>query len=139
RWRTAWHVVLPTARSGLTTAVLLATARGIGETSTLLNTAGYGASHNHDPTKGPMVSLPLLTFVLSHSPEPTMVIRAFGAGATLLALVFVLFALARVFGGRAAGELSPRAQRSRARQSQEDYNRFIDRDHARRMGSSYAT
>lgn len=68
-----------------------------------------------------------------------MVIRAFGAGATLLALVFVLFALARVFGGRAAGELSPRAQRSRARQSQEDYNRFIDRDHARRMGSSYAT
>jgi hypothetical protein len=53
--------------------------------------------------------------------------------------VFVLFALARVFGGRAAGELSPRAQRSRARQSQEDYNRFIDRDHARRMGSSYAT
>jgi phosphate transport system permease protein len=139
RWRTAWHVVLPTARSGLTTAVLLATARGIGETSPVLITAGYGASLNLDPTKGPMVSLPLLTFVLSHSPEPTMVIRAFGAGATLLALVFVLFALARVFGGRAAGELSPRAQRSRARQSQEDYNRFIDRDHARRMGSSYAT
>jgi hypothetical protein len=57
----------------------------------------------------------------------------------LLALVFVLFALARVFGGRAAGELSPRARRNRARKSQEDFNRFIDRDHARRIESSYAT
>ena len=66
-----------------------------------------------------------------------MVIRAFGAGATLLALVFVLFALARVFGGRAAGELSPRAQRSRARQSQEDYNRFIDRDQPVRVAGRH--
>ncbi|MGH3546631.1 MAG: PstA family ABC transporter permease [Pseudonocardiaceae bacterium] len=139
RWRTAWHVVLPTARSGLTTAVLLATAHGIGETSPVLITAGFGASLNVNPTSGPMVSLPLLTFVLSHSPEPTMVVRAFGAGATLLILVFVLFALARVFGGRGAGELSPRAQRTRARQSQQDLNRFIDRDHARRIGSGYAT
>ncbi|MGW1926618.1 PstA family ABC transporter permease, partial [Streptomyces massasporeus] len=32
RWRTVWHVVLPTARSGLTTAVILGTARGVGET-----------------------------------------------------------------------------------------------------------
>lgn len=28
RWRTVWHVVLPTARSGLTTSVILGTARG---------------------------------------------------------------------------------------------------------------
>ncbi|MGH3783391.1 MAG: phosphate ABC transporter permease PstA [Pseudonocardiaceae bacterium] len=139
RWRTAWHVVLPTARSGLTTAVLLATARGIGETSPVLITAGFGSSLNLDPTKGPMVSLPLLTFVLSNSPEPRVIVRAFGAAAVLLALVLVLFALARVFGGRGAGELSPRAQRTSARQSQEDYNRFIDRDHTRRMGSSHAT
>jgi phosphate transport system permease protein len=103
RWRTAWHVVLPTARSGLTTAVLLATARGIGETSPVLITAGFGSSLNFDPVSGPMVSLPLLTFVLSHSPEPTMIARAFGAGATLLALVLVLFGLARVIGGRVAG------------------------------------
>ncbi|ORB74773.1 ABC transporter permease subunit, partial [Mycobacterium timonense] len=31
RWRTVWHVVLPTARSGLATAVILGTARGLGE------------------------------------------------------------------------------------------------------------
>ncbi len=139
RWRTAWHVVLPTARSGLTTAVLLATARGIGETSPVLITAGFGSSLNFDPTSGPMVSLPLVTFVFSNSPQSTMVARAFGAGATLLALVLVLFALARVLGGRPAGELSPRAQRKRALQSKQDFDRFIDRDYARRIESSYAT
>ena len=32
RWRTVWHVVLPTARPGLATAVILGIARGIGET-----------------------------------------------------------------------------------------------------------
>ncbi|MGB8961226.1 MAG: ABC transporter permease subunit [Pseudonocardiaceae bacterium] len=139
RWRTAWHVVLPTARSGLTTAVLLATARGIGETSPVLITSGFGASLNLNPTSGPMVSLPLVTFVFSNSPAATMVARAFGAGATLLVLVLVLFALARVLGGRPAGELSPRAQRTRARHSQQDLNRFIDRDYARRIESSYAS
>ena len=33
RWRTVWHVVLPTARPGLATALILGVARGIGETS----------------------------------------------------------------------------------------------------------
>ena len=33
RWRTVWHVVLPTARSGLATAVILGVARGVGETA----------------------------------------------------------------------------------------------------------
>lgn len=127
RWRTVWHVVLPTARSGLTTAVLLATARGIGETSPVLITAGFGSSLNLNPTSGPMVSLPLLTFVLSHSPEPIVVVRAFGAAAVLLVLVLVLFGLARVFGGRAAGELSPRAQRNCARESERDLARFTSR------------
>lgn len=124
RWRTAWHVVLPTARSGLTTAVLLGTARGIGETSPVLITAGFGSSLSFNPTSGPMVSLPLLTFVLSHSPEHTMVARAFGAGAVLLVLVVVLFGLARTLGGRAPGELSARAQRNRARESERDRARF---------------
>lgn len=101
QWRTVWHVVLPTARSGLTTAVLLGTARGIGETSPVLITAGFGSALNLDPRSGPMVSLPLATFSFSGSPEQTMIARGFGAGAVLLALVLVLFALARVLAGRA--------------------------------------
>jgi phosphate transport system permease protein len=103
RWRTVWHVVLPSARSGLTTAVLLGSARGLGETTPVLITAGFGASLNVNVTSGPMVSLPLITYVFSRSPEPTMISRGFGAGAALLAMVLVLFALTRVIGGRKVG------------------------------------
>jgi phosphate transport system permease protein len=140
RWRTAWHVMLPTARSGLTTAVLLGAARGLGETAPVLITAGYGSGTNFNPLSGPMVSLPLATFEFSRSSEPTMIARGFGAGAVLLVLVLVLFALARVLGGRPAGELSARAQRTRALQSQRDLARFTDRDLSRRgMRTSHAT
>jgi phosphate transport system permease protein len=132
QWRTVWHVILPTARSGLTTAVLLATARGIGETSPVLITAGFGSGLNVNPLSGPMVSLPLLTFVFSGSPAKTMIARGFGAAAVLLAVVLVLFALARVFGGRQAGELSPRGHRRRAQESLSDLERFNSR---RRMGA----
>jgi len=139
RWRTAWHVVLPTARSGLTTAVLLGAARGIGETSPVLLTAGYGASVNFNFLSGPEVSLPLATFTFSQSPQPTMIARAFGAATVLLALVLVLFALARTLGGRPPGELSARAQQARGQQSQRDLARFMEREQARRMGANYAT
>ena len=39
RWRTVWHVVLPTARPGLATALILGVARGVGETSPVLLTS----------------------------------------------------------------------------------------------------
>jgi phosphate transport system permease protein len=124
QWRTVWYVILPTARSGLTTAVLLATARGIGETSPVLITAGFGSGLNVNPLSGPMVSLPLATFTFAGSPEKTMIARGFGAAAVLLLLVLVLFALARVFGGRQAGELSPSGQRRRTRESLRDLERL---------------
>lgn len=112
--RTVWHVVLPTARSGLTTAVLLGAARGLGETSPVLITAGYGANFNLDPMSGPMVSLPLLTFTLVRFPEPTMIARGFGAAAVLLAVVLVLFLLARL---AAARNPSTRTSRRRPRRT----------------------
>lgn len=140
RWRTAWHVVLPTARSGLTTAVLQAAALGLGETAPVLITAGFGSALNLNPLSGPMDSLPLITFIFSNFPEQTMIARAFGSAAVLVALVLVLFGLARVLGGRPVGELSARAQRTRALQSQRDLARFTDRDLSRRgMGTSHAT
>jgi phosphate transport system permease protein len=124
RWRTVWHVVLPTARSGLTTAVLLGTARGIGETAPVLITAGFASTLNRNPLEGPMVSLPLLTYILWSQGTETMIIRAFGAASVLLILVFVLFALARVFGGRPPGQLTNRQRRRRVRASQRDLARF---------------
>jgi phosphate transport system permease protein len=125
RWRTVWHVTLPTARSGLATAVILGTARGIGETSPVLLTAGYGNGLNLDPTEGPMVSLPLLAYELRRFPEDAMIARSFGAASLLLILVLILFVIARWIGGRGAGLLTPRQQRRRERRSQRDVVRLV--------------
>ncbi|MCU1471201.1 MAG: phosphate transporter, inner rane subunit PstA [Glaciihabitans sp.] len=100
QWRTVWNVILPTSRSGLTTAIILATARGIGETSPVLLTAGFTASLNLDPLHGPMISLPLAVFEFVKSPEPTMIARGFGTATVLMALVLLLFIVARVIGGQ---------------------------------------
>ena len=112
--RTAWHVVLPTARSGLTTSVLLATARGVGETSPVLITAGYTQYLNWNPLVDAQVSLPLATFTLVSSSEPSMQERGFGAAAVLIVLVLVLFGLARLIGGRAPGAPARRLTRRKA-------------------------
>jgi ABC-type Fe3+ transport system permease subunit len=98
-WHTMWHVTLPTARSGLVTAIILATARGIGETSPVLLTSGFTAAFNADPFNGPMVSLPLAIFQFVKSPEPSMIARGFGTAAVLMLLVVLLFVMARVIGG----------------------------------------
>ena len=78
QWRTVWHVLLPTARSGLATAVILGAARAIGETSPVLLTAGFTANLNTDPVHGPMVSLPLEAYEDVQSPIPNVIARGFG-------------------------------------------------------------
>ncbi len=99
QWKTAWNVVLPTSRSGLTTSIILATARGIGETSPVLLTSGFTAELNVNPLESPMVSLPLAIFQFVKSPEPTMIARGFGTAAVLMLLVLTLFVIARIIGG----------------------------------------
>jgi phosphate transport system permease protein len=111
QFRTVLNVVLPSARSGLTTAIILATARGIGETSPVLLTAGYTASLNTDPTKGPMVSLPLAVFEFVKSPEPAMVARGFGTAVVLMLLVLILFVAARILGAQDVAKRARRRQR----------------------------
>ena len=124
RWRTIWHVVLPTARPGLATAVILGTARGIGETSPVLLTSGVTAVVNLDPFAGPMISLPLQVFDFVKSPEPNMIARGFGAAAVLILLVLALFAIARLIGGRAPGDLTPRQQQRVVQASLRDLQRI---------------
>ena len=127
QWRTVWHVLLPTARSGLATAVILGAARAIGETSPVLITAGATAQMNTDPLHGPMMSLPLLSYTLVQNSQDNMVARGFGTAATLLVLVVVLFAIARMIGGRGAGQLSARQQRRRSARSLRDASRYRKR------------
>jgi phosphate transport system permease protein len=117
QWRTVLRVVLPTARSGLSTAVVLAMARGIGETAPALLVAGYANGYNYNAFKGWQTSLPLYIYYNITSPIPAYHARAFGAGFALLAIVLILFTIARRIGGGAPGELSRRQRRQIARQA----------------------
>jgi phosphate transport system permease protein len=95
RWRTVWNVLLPTARPGLATALILAVARIIGEGAPVLLVSGASTYFNKNPFKGSMNSLPLYILTAVRSGEPKFIVRGFGAASVLLALVLILFALAR--------------------------------------------
>ena len=137
RWKTVWTVVLPTARSGLVTAVILGTARGIGETSPVLLTSGITSNLNLNPFSGPMISLPLQVFDFVKSPEPNMVTRGFGTAAVLLLVVITLFAIARVIGGRGVGLLTPRQERGARDASVRDIQRItIANDRRQRVAQN---
>lgn len=96
RWRTVWLVVLPTARPGLATAVILGVARGVGETSPVLLTSGAAPFLVGNPTDGVMNSLPLFIYTTVRSGEPQAITRAFAAATVLLVLVLFLFVVARL-------------------------------------------
>ncbi|MFC7494559.1 MULTISPECIES: phosphate ABC transporter permease PstA [unclassified Nocardioides] len=96
RWKTVWYVVLPTARPGLATACILGVARGIGETSPVLLTSGNAQFFVTGPTDGVMNSLPLFIYSTVRSGEPNAIARAFAAATVLMAVVLILFVVARV-------------------------------------------
>lgn len=135
QWRTVWHVLLPTARSGLVTAVILGAARAVGETSPVLLTAGATPFLNVDPVHEPMASLPLQAFLGTRDQSANEVARGFGAAVVLLVLVLVLFIVARILGGRAPGDLTARQRRRRATRSRRDADRIAARGAATSVGS----
>jgi phosphate transport system permease protein len=95
-WRTVWSVVLPTARTGIVTAVLLGIARVVGETAPVLVTTSSNTSFNWNPFHNPMETLPIYIWDAYDSPHAADVERAFGAGLALVGLVLILFIAARV-------------------------------------------
>jgi phosphate transport system permease protein len=123
-WRGELQVVVPTARSGLATAVILGIARAIGEASPVLLTAGFTSYMNANPLNGPMVSLPLETLKLVQAGVPAYTSRAFGCASFLLLVVIVLFAIARKIGGWGPGHLSARGRRRVVEGSARDLDRF---------------
>ncbi len=95
RWRTILRVVLPTALPGITTGVMLAIARVIGETAPLLLTVGFATSINNNPFSGPQQGLPLFVFSESGLPNQTALDRAWAGALTLIIIVMVLNLIAR--------------------------------------------
>ena len=87
--RTVMRVVLPAGMSGIVTGVLLAVARGAGETAPLLFTA-FGNPFMAVNIFKPMESLPHTIFYYATSPYPEWQALAWGASFVLLVLVLAL-------------------------------------------------
>lgn len=96
RWRTSLQVVLPAARTGLVTAVILGTARILGETAPLLLTSFGTDSVNADPLSGAQSSLPIFIYQQVRTGLPNEIARAWTGALVLLATVLVLFLGARL-------------------------------------------
>jgi phosphate transport system permease protein len=109
-WRTTRKVVLPTARTGLITAVLLGVARAVGETAPLLLTAGGGFIVNSNPFRGKQDSLPLYVYRLYFTGRPYQVARAWTGAMVLIFIVLILFSAARIIGNRKPGGRRRRRQ-----------------------------
>ena len=108
QWRVVLGVVLPTALTGLTTGVILGTARILGETAPLLLTTSYTQSTNTDLLNHPQASLPVFAYTYVLQPNHAENQRGFTAALILVLLVLVLFVSARYFAGRSRRTLGGR-------------------------------
>ncbi len=99
RWRVILSTIVPSARVGLVTGILIAFARAVGEAAPLLFTS-FG--NNYLPGRwigwllGPVDTLPQRLYSLAISPYKQWHEMGWAAGIVLLALVIVTFIAARV-------------------------------------------
>ena len=119
-WRTVWSVVLPTARSGVVTAVLLGVARIVGETAPLLFTAFGSQVINWNAFSKDQGALPLVIWSDVRQAQPVLIDLAFQAAFVLMALVLILFVLARLFS-------RPRGRGGKRRKARPDEDDFMAR------------
>ncbi|HEY5018811.1 MAG TPA: phosphate ABC transporter permease PstA [Streptosporangiaceae bacterium] len=99
--RTVISVVLPTARSGLITGVMLAVARAMGETAPLLlTTLGNSLFYQNNPTR-PMSTLSLQIFTDAITGFRAAQARAWAGALTLIGIVLILTIAARLISRRA--------------------------------------
>ncbi|MCW4458543.1 phosphate ABC transporter permease PstA [Microbacterium sp. MPKO10] len=99
RWLMILKVVLPTAIAGITTGIMLAVARVIGETAPLLIAAGFTNNMNYSLVEGRMQSLPVAVYnsYVSQGLEAQAYLdRAWAGALTLILVVMLLNIIARI-------------------------------------------
>jgi phosphate transport system permease protein len=100
QWRTVALVVIPAAKSGLVTALILGVARVAGETAPLVLLTGGGESVNLNPFSGPMGSLPIYIWKCFGQGTEESIARAWSGILVLLVIVLALFTMARFLSER---------------------------------------
>jgi phosphate transport system permease protein len=106
KWKTIATVILPAARGGIITGMLLALARVAGETAPLLFTA-FGNRFWSPGWSQPIASLPRMIYDYAIAPYDDWHRQAWAAGLVLLGIVLIAnigtrLALSRGGGGRSA-------------------------------------
>ena len=100
RWRVIMRVVLPTAGAGILTAIMLAVARGLGETAPVLLTALGNDFVNTNPMQ-PTDAVPLRVYNYARVPRSSrMACPRVGRRVMLLVGVLVLSVTARMLSIR---------------------------------------
>ena len=99
RWKVILRVVIPTAGSGIFTAIMLAVARGMGETAPILLTALGNEFINTNPLQ-PTDAVPLRIYKYARTPVLSQHTIAWGGAIVLLAAVLLLSITARVLANR---------------------------------------
>ncbi len=94
RWRTMWSILLPSARGGIITGVMLAISRVAGETAPLLFTALGNSNFNANILK-PIDALPLTIFSYAASPYDYLHNQALAGAILLIGIIFVMSLAAR--------------------------------------------
>jgi phosphate transport system permease protein len=89
RWQTVWRQVLPGSIAGISTGVILALSRAIGETAPLL-VIGAAASPRFNPSGllDSFTALPIQIFVWTQDPDPEF--KSAAAGAIVILMVILL-------------------------------------------------
>lgn len=100
QWKTVALVVIPAARSGLITAVILGTARVAGETAPLLLTLGGNDAMNWNPFSGNNSALPFYVWKNFGIGTEIGADRAWTGIFVLMVVVMVFFTIARVLGNK---------------------------------------
>jgi phosphate transport system permease protein len=95
QWKVTLHVVLPTARAGIITGVIVAIARVAGETAPLLFTA-LGNRFWHQGFDQPIAALPLQIYAYAIAPYDDWHRQAWAGALVLITLVFVTSLAARL-------------------------------------------
>ena len=104
QWRSDALVVVPAARSGLITAMILGVARVAGETAPILLLTGGSGTKNYNIFNGSLGSLPNYVWQAFAAGTPESIARAWAGILVLLVIVVILFTAARVLGNRKVGK-----------------------------------
>jgi phosphate transport system permease protein len=109
-WRTTLRVIVPTARAGLISAMLIGIARAIGETAPVLLTVDGSVRYNLNPFNGPQSDLVLQTYLLRGESGANAAPEQWATAVVLITFVLVIFTLARLAGSGAVGLVSRRVR-----------------------------